>query len=150
MYKNVLILVIIGFLLLSCDPTDDKKVAEAEIANIIRELEYTFNNTVQGGNDVTSIMRYYSDNYRHNGADKTQVANRWVTRAREYSSMNTDIINIIVYERDATVILTTYFYPRGNNNRPELDIYNDFSVFYDDDDGWKIFGNQLNISIDNQ
>jgi len=148
MYKNVLVLLIIAFLLMACDPTDNNKEAEAEIANIIREIEYTFNYTVQGGNDVAPIMRYYSDNYKHNGDDKTQVTNRWVNRAREYSSMRTDVININVYGRDAIVILTTYFYPRGNSNYPELDIHNDFSVFIDDVDGWKIIGNQVNISID--
>jgi len=152
MVRNILVLVIVAFLLMACNPNgDDEKDAKAQIVNIIREIEYTFNNTVQGGNDVSSIMKYYSEDYRHNGANKMEVNNRWVTRAREYSSMRVEVIDVYknYIDDNRNVVLTTYFYSRSNNN-PVLDIYNDFSVFSDEDGGWKIIGNGVNISIGNQ
>jgi len=141
--RYLLIILLSTMLLLSC--SDNGDVPKARMANIIRDIEHSFNDTVSGGNDVSSIMKYYHEDYRHNGGDRNHINGVWRTRARDYeNNMKTHIISI---DTDNNVVhLTITFYPRGSETPiiyTDPGTFGDMSFFYEDDDGkWWIYGNQ--------
>jgi len=139
--KYMLIILLSIMLFISCSDKGD--VPKARVANIIRDIEHSFNNTVMGGSDVSSIMKYYHDDYSHNGAVKAIAQAKWSERADLYDGMKAEIIRISIDGDYGIATLKITFYLRGGETVPpytDPDTFGDMSYFIEQDKVWKIWG----------
>jgi len=144
-YKYLLV-ILCACLLLSCSDPQDEDIDRARISNIIRDIEYSFNQHDATGFDASPIMQYYAEYYLNNGENKINAQSEWTKRANRFSSMKTEIHNIDVSTTPAEVRLTVTFL-EWNSSSPFIytdpGTYGDLSYFCNDDvSGWVICGNQ--------
>ena len=140
--KKIIILFLSILILNSCIFSDKESIDKAQILDILKQIEYSFNQF-----DLEPIMKNYHPDFFHRGKTFYNEESVWIDRKVLYLNLLIDDIKITLDHNFAIVRMKVYFW-EYHNEIPiqfiEPEINGDMSYFYFDDyiGEWKIFGNQ--------
>ncbi len=134
--KNLIFILIIGSVIVSCDLSSPEEVDTAEIEEILQDIQNAFIYE-----DETVIMSFYHPEFLHGTDTYNAEQIIWESRLNEYDLMSIAEIEIELNDNFATVYFTLTF-DAQTTQEPSTE-HGDMSDFYREYDDWKICGNNF-------
>jgi len=142
-----ILLILLAAVLVSCDVSSPKEIAESEIRSILDDLELRFpSNNID--DDLDIIMSHYDDDYLHSGSTKSDERERWYILLIDYLELNIEDLTIeIIDDYDAHVSFQMIFSRSDISLEIDVPEEEDYLYYFEIDtmdDHWRIIGNQEN------
>jgi hypothetical protein len=128
-----------SILLVSCFDTNSNNTDEAQISDILYEMQVAYNT-----NDFDKFMSFVQNDYFHNNMLAWNLRELWLTRKAEYPLITIDNISVSVDDRLAIATFRMTF-ESANQTLVLLapSPAGEISYFRYNGDRWLIFGNHL-------
>jgi hypothetical protein len=140
-YKSIFVVFFAISCFLSCSFSKSDDVDRAQIADVLKRIEQSFNNW----DHVNNIMSHYHPDFLHNGATHNAEEFVWRERKINFIQMQIEVISIEIYDHDfALARLRVYYFDRDHRYGPfiEPEHFGDMSYFFHDQVRWWIYGNR--------